>query len=94
MTVRTLEEQVLAVTRWAPDGGGALALLHFGSEARTLRLRIPRGAWARLVDSAEERFGGPGARSPQRLSTAAAGLVEVTIAGHAAAIYLRDTPVR
>jgi len=91
MTVRTLEEQVLALTRWAPDGG-TLALLHFGPEARRLRLRIPRGPWTRLVDSAEERFGGPGARSPQRLSTAGTSLAEVTIAGHAAAIYLRDAP--
>jgi maltooligosyltrehalose trehalohydrolase len=90
MKVCSLEEQVLAVRRWAPDGGTALALLHFGSEARTVRLRVPRGSWARLVDSAEERFGGPGAKSAECLITSPAGWVRVSVAGHAAVIYVRD----
>jgi maltooligosyltrehalose trehalohydrolase len=90
MRVHTLEAQLLALTRRAPDGAAVLGLLHLGFEPRTIRLRIPPGSWRRLADSSEERFGGLGAGSAERLSTSRAGWVEIGLGAHAALIYARN----
>jgi hypothetical protein len=42
------------------------------------------------VDTAEERFGGPGAKSPAALPLRRGGRVEIELDGYGAAIYLRD----
>jgi hypothetical protein len=42
------------------------------------------------VDSAEERFGGPGAKSPTFLSVLRTGWVEIELDGYAAVVYLRE----
>jgi hypothetical protein len=67
-----------------------MAIFSFAPEGRTIRLRVPPGPWRRLVDSAEERFGGPGAKSPVALPAPAAARVEIALGGHGAALYVRE----
>jgi hypothetical protein len=49
------------VRRTAANGDCALLCLHFGREARRLEMPFRDAAWRTLVDSADVRFGGPGA---------------------------------
>ena len=90
LVASVLNEPTLVLSRRGPGGAAAFAVLHFGSEGRTTRLRVPPGPWRRLVDSAEERFGGPGAKSPSLLSAARARWTEVAVGPYGAAVYLRE----
>ncbi|HSB72056.1 MAG TPA: malto-oligosyltrehalose trehalohydrolase [Candidatus Methylomirabilis sp.] len=90
---RTVDEWTLAVLRRGPDATAALCMLHFAPEGRAVRLRVPPGSWRRLVDSAEERFGGPGVKSPTCLPPARGGRAEIEMVGREAVVYLREGPV-
>jgi maltooligosyltrehalose trehalohydrolase len=90
LQVRELDDHVLAIFRRGSDGSAAFGVLNFAPERRTVRLGLPPGPWRRLVDSAEERFGGLGATSPPLLSILRAGWTEIGLAGNGAVVYLRD----
>lgn len=89
-----LDDQTLLLLRRGPGGMAALALLHFAPEERRIRLRVPPGPWRRLVDSAEARFGGLGARSPVLLALPRGGWADIEMAGYGAAVYLRAAAPR
>jgi maltooligosyltrehalose trehalohydrolase len=93
LTARVVDERTLVLARRAPDGTAAFAVLHFGPEGRSVRLRIAPGPWRRLVDSAEERFGGPGPKSPPLFPWQRGRQVEIEMAGYGAALYLREAVV-
>jgi maltooligosyltrehalose trehalohydrolase len=60
------EEKLLVVLR--PFETEAFALvLHFGSERKQVRLSLPEGAWKKRLDSAEERWKGPGSSIPDEI---------------------------
>jgi maltooligosyltrehalose trehalohydrolase len=64
-------ERVLEVRRWHEGSGGseALAVFNLGGEvAIALSLATAGGAWRKELDSAEERWGGPGTDVPATLS--------------------------
>jgi maltooligosyltrehalose trehalohydrolase len=84
-----VDDHTLAVFRRGADGTAAFGILHFSPESGTIRLRVPPGPWRRLVDSAEERFGGLGASSPAVIELRRAGWAEIEMGGHGAVIYLR-----
>ena len=46
----------------------AVALFHFGPTPGCAPLKWPPGAWVKVLDSAQERWGGPGSRIPRELS--------------------------
>jgi maltooligosyltrehalose trehalohydrolase len=90
LTAEVTDDRMLILSRRGSDGTAALALFHFGREGRTLRLRFPPGPWRRLLDTAEERFGGPGAKSPTVLPERRAGEREIAMADFGVVVYLRD----
>ncbi|HEU5424814.1 MAG TPA: malto-oligosyltrehalose trehalohydrolase [Nitrolancea sp.] len=56
-------DKLLAVHRW--DGPShAVLVLNLSDEASTLALELPGGRWAKRLDAAAPRFGGPGASAP------------------------------
>ena len=59
------------------EAGGrqVLALFHFGAADAEPLLDLPRGQWQRVLDSADARWGGPGARTPEKLDTSRPGAV-------------------
>lgn len=66
-----IDERVLACRRWR-GAAGVFCLMNFnGGEAR-VKIDLPRGAWTRILDSSEERWGGPGSRLPARIERAGA----------------------
>jgi maltooligosyltrehalose trehalohydrolase len=90
MQAREAGERTLLLHRRGPKGAAAFFVLHFAPEACTFRLRIPPGPWRRLVDTAEQRFGGPGAKSPALLPFLRSRWVEVEMARYGAVLYLRE----
>jgi maltooligosyltrehalose trehalohydrolase len=75
-TARSDDPAVVWVLRTCPPGEAALLCLHFG--AAPDRLAVPfAGEWRPLLDSADARFGGPGAGGLEagRLSVAPTAFV-------------------
>jgi len=90
LVAQVVDGRTLVVSRRGMGGAAAFAILHFGPEARTVRLRIPPGPWRRLADSAEERFGGRGDKSPLLLPGLRARWLEIEMAPYGAVLYLRE----
>jgi hypothetical protein len=66
--------------------------MRFSAEAAAVPLRVAGGPWQRLLDAAEDRYGGPGSASPRRI---AAGDGHVTLGAWASVLYsLEWTPGR
>ena len=88
LAAQVKDEKVLVVLRRDRAGATALALLNFAPEARSVPLRLPAGRWRRVLDSDEERFGGPGPRTPRLFSVSRRGDARVDMARMGAAIFL------
>ncbi|MGE5839563.1 MAG: malto-oligosyltrehalose trehalohydrolase [Deltaproteobacteria bacterium] len=61
-------ERVLKIRRWS-DTEEAVAVYHFGEEATTLLMPVPRRHWATILDSAAERWEGPRRGGIERLTS-------------------------
>ena len=90
LQARVVEGRTLAVFRRGANTAAAFFLLHFAIEGRLIRLRVPAGAWRRLADTGEERFGGLGAKSPRFLPLFRAGWAEIEMVGRGAVVYLLE----
>ena len=69
-------EKILYVRRWCEVQDVCL-MLHFGRSQTSLRLPLPVGQWHKRLDSAEERWCGPG--SPVGLAVESDGEVSLTL---------------
>ncbi len=69
-------EKILYVRRWC-EAQGVCMTLHFGHTHTSLRLPLPMGWWHKRLDSAEERWSGPG--SPVGLAVESDGEVTLTL---------------
>jgi len=78
-------ERVLTVRRWS-DTEQVAAVFHFGEEAKTLSISLPKGGWEMIFDSAAERWQGPGGREVGHLS--ADGAVALCLAPWSFVLYL------
>jgi len=92
LRVRVLEEQILVVLRKREPREVALMILCFGLEDCAVRLEIPPGSWRRLLDSADERFGGSGAQSPRLLRAGSDGRTDFAARARGATLYLLESP--
>lgn len=68
MDVTYLETKRLIVLHYWTEENALLVLLHFGSEARAATVELPDGSWGKLLDSAVDRWGGPGSSLPEEIS--------------------------
>ncbi len=73
MEVRAWEEErVLMVRRWSEGGeaaGEVAAVFNFADAPQTLRLPLPPGRWVVRVDSASDRWDGPGPAGPAEIES-------------------------
>jgi maltooligosyltrehalose trehalohydrolase len=58
--------QVLCVRRWS-EADEVLMVFHFGQEQTEVTLPVPAGHWHKRLDTAEERWQGPGSPLPREL---------------------------
>ena len=82
------EDGWLIVRRRAP-GCDAVLVLHFGEEAAEVPVELGEGAWKREIDSAEERWGGPGSRVPEHLAVEGEGPVRLEVRPRSAVLITR-----
>ena len=82
-------ECVLQLTRGCPDGTALTILFNFSPGPAAVRVPFGPGAWRRLLDSAEERFGGSGAPSPPRTTGSGQTDSLLDLAGWGALVYLQ-----
>lgn len=80
------ETESLLVERWH-QGSRICAVFHFGEGAAKIREALPPGKWRRLVDSADQRWRGPGAIADELLQ---GGDSMISVGGWAFALYLRE----
>lgn len=62
-----LEREKLLRLEGGLDGRRMLLAFHFGEKSQELALPDSRESWALLLDSSEEKWGGPGPHNPPRL---------------------------
>jgi len=82
------EPKSLCLRRWSM-GVEAAALFHFEEKSGVIACKLPPGRWEKILDSAEERWGGPGSRTPG--SFRISGETSIAIAGRCC-ILLRMVP--
>lgn len=63
-----------------------LLLLHFGRDDAAVPVALPNGSWRRRLDTAAERWRGPGTRSPERLK----GEMQVDLRRRSAVFYIGE----
>ena len=78
----------LCLRRWSM-GVETAALFHFEEKSAAIASRLPPGRWEKILDSAEERWGGPGSRMPGSFKIS--GETSITIAGRCC-VLLRMVP--
>ena len=85
------EHRTLVAERWDGDDETLIAM-NFSDRSVEVQTTPRTGTWDRVLDSAEERWGGPGTRTPAELI--AASEVRFSLAPHSVAVYaLREEPV-
>ena len=62
------KNEVLFLRRWSEAEEAAL-VLHFGQRPRTVTLPLPGGEWSKELDSSDDRWGGPGSRVPDDITS-------------------------
>jgi maltooligosyltrehalose trehalohydrolase len=80
------KDKVLCLRRWSEEQH-TLIILHFGRTQASVALPVPAGCWQKRLDSAEERWGGPGSPLPGVLTSA--GELLLTLPAEACALYLQ-----
>ncbi len=87
MDVRGWEDaRVLAVRRWSGRSEAA-AVFNFAGAPRSLRLPLPPGCWRARLDSADERWGGPGRATPSEIRSD--GEAAATVGPTAVVLFVR-----
>jgi len=80
------EEKTLLVRRWRGDSHVA-AIYHFG-DGVPWRGDLPAGTWRVVLDSADERWQGPGSRVDRRIVSG--GALSLTLGAKQAVLLVRE----
>jgi maltooligosyltrehalose trehalohydrolase len=78
-------QRILTIRRWSETEEVA-AVFHFGEERETLSIPLPKGRWDMILDSAAERWHGPGEGGAVRLTSG--GDVTLSLAPWSFFLYL------
>jgi maltooligosyltrehalose trehalohydrolase len=80
---------VLSVLRWS-ETEDTLILFHFNDGTADVDVPFAGAPWRRLLDSADERWGGPGAASPEQVQVDSNG--SIALQPNSFALYVRGKP--
>jgi maltooligosyltrehalose trehalohydrolase len=89
LRTRLEDARILALLRSGRKGAAAFGLFNFSAESGIVRAGLSAGEWHRVVDSGEERFGGFGPKTPERMNLSRRVQVRVDMAPWGAAIFVR-----
>jgi maltooligosyltrehalose trehalohydrolase len=79
------EKRIVSLYRWKGDSL-VLCIMNFNEEEVSLLPDRPTGKWTKLVDSAAERWGGPGSLAPEIVTIPD----EITMNGLSIALYRKE----
>ncbi len=79
-------ERVLVIRRWSA-AGEAVIIFHFDESPVNIGISLPEGRWTKQLDSADERWQGPGSQVPGEMVSD--GEAALTLAPHAFALFLK-----
>jgi maltooligosyltrehalose trehalohydrolase len=80
-------ERVLILRRWS-ETDEAVVVYHLGGDGRTFLLPLPAGRWEKALDSADERWQGPGERMIGELTSQ--GKVSLPLAPWSFVLFHKD----
>lgn len=80
------ERKTLWIRRWA-DGDEALIIANLSAETRMVTPNIFSGGWCRTLDSADQRWKGPGSCTPSQFD--ATQQVQMNLLAHSLALFRR-----
>jgi maltooligosyltrehalose trehalohydrolase len=84
------KEKVLFVHRWS-ELDEAVLVFHFGEEPASPVVPLPGGRWNKRLDSAEERWNGPGSPMPAEITSG--GKVGLTLQPKAFVLFIREREI-
>jgi maltooligosyltrehalose trehalohydrolase len=67
MEVMDFDREKVLVLRRGSDVGEAIVVFHFGESPTSVRVPFPKGKWRKRLDSADERWKGPGSQLPTEI---------------------------
>lgn len=86
----SVEDRLLVLGRRDP-GSEAAIVLHFGEEPAGWAVHLPEGTWRRALDTAEERWEGPGSGIPESIDSDGADPgIELELGARSAVVWVRD----
>ena len=80
------QEKVLLIRRWS-DAGEVVVVANFGEEPKSALLAVPDGEWRKVLDSADQRWRGPGSAVPPRFECS--GKVQMSLSPEAFCVFER-----
>ena len=81
------QEEVLLIRRWS-DAGEAVVMANFSKEPRSVLLAVPEGEWRSVLDSADQRWLGPGSSVPPRFKSS--GQVQLSLCPESFSVFQRE----
>jgi maltooligosyltrehalose trehalohydrolase len=88
MEVLDYEHERVLVIRRGYSLGEAIAVFHFGKSPTSIRIPFPKGKWRKRLDSADERWKGPGSQIPHEFGSQ--GEVAISVQPHAFVLFVRE----
>ncbi|MEX0785288.1 MAG: malto-oligosyltrehalose trehalohydrolase [Dehalococcoidia bacterium] len=80
-------ERMLVLRRWNGESEAA-ALFNFSDTESSASVRLPEGHWRKRIDSADERWQGPGSALPDNVESA--GEIEVVLRPLSVGVFLKE----
>ncbi|MCL5734621.1 MAG: malto-oligosyltrehalose trehalohydrolase [Actinobacteria bacterium] len=87
--VQAMPSQGLLVLRRQTSREQLNCLLHFGTDPTQVKLDLRQGSWERLLDSAEERWLGPGSLVPREIQVGRRKVALVDVQPHSVLVFSR-----
>jgi maltooligosyltrehalose trehalohydrolase len=81
------QEKVLLIRRWS-DAGEAVVMANFSKEPNSVLLPVPEGEWRKVLDSADQRWRGPGSSVPPRSNSS--GTVQLSLCPESFSVFQRE----
>jgi maltooligosyltrehalose trehalohydrolase len=83
-------DNALVIRRWSV-ADEVVAVFHFGKSPTSIRIPFPKGKWRKRLDSADERWQGPGSQVPDEIITN--GELALSFAPYAFVIFVKEREV-